>query len=66
MYVLLFHTPSHVWPEFNKLLSIVYCLLMDVNGIADLVIIVNTYLVEGLYINDKTLDVSTTLDLQRV
>ena len=21
------HTPSHVWPEFNKLLSIVYCLL---------------------------------------
>ena len=27
MYVLLLHTPSHVWPEFNKLLSIVYCLL---------------------------------------
>ena len=26
MYVLLLHTPSHVWPEFNKLLSIVYCL----------------------------------------
>ena len=25
-YVLL-HTQSHVWPEFNKLLSIVYCLL---------------------------------------
>ena len=25
MYVLLLHTPSHVWPEFNKLLSIVYC-----------------------------------------
>ena len=24
MYVLLLHTPSHVWPEFNKLLSIVY------------------------------------------
>ena len=23
MYVLLLHTPSHVWPEFNKLLSIV-------------------------------------------
>ena len=26
MYVLLLHTPSYVWPEFNKLLSIVYCL----------------------------------------
>ena len=25
MYVLLLHTPSHVWPEFNKQLSIVYC-----------------------------------------
>ena len=23
----LLHTPSHVWPEFTKLLSIVYCLL---------------------------------------
>ena len=34
---------------------------MDGNGIADLVIIVNTYPVEGLYINDETLDVSTTL-----
>ena len=32
-------------------------------GIADLVIIVNTYPVEGLYINDKPLDVSTTLML---
>ena len=29
MYVLLLHTPSHVWPEFNKLLSIVYCLLAN-------------------------------------
>ena len=34
---------------------------MDVDGIADLVIIVNTYPVEGLYINDKSLNVSTTL-----
>ena len=34
---------------------------MDFNGIADLVIIVNTHPVEGLYINDNTLDVSTTL-----
>ena len=24
----LLHTPSHVWPEFTKLLSIVYCLLV--------------------------------------
>ena len=37
---------------------------MDVDGIADLVIIVNTYPIKGLYINDKTLDVSTTLVLQ--
>ena len=37
---------------------------MSIQGIADLVIIVNTYPVEGLYINDKPLDVSTTLDLQ--
>ena len=29
MYVLLLYTPSHVWPEFNKLLSIVYCLLSN-------------------------------------
>ena len=32
---------------------------MDDNGIADLVIIVNKYPIEGLYINDKILDVST-------
>ena len=32
----------------------------DTRVIADLVIIVNTYPVEGLYMNDKSLDVSTT------
>ena len=34
---------------------------MEDRGIADLVILVNTYPVEGLYINDKSLNVSTTL-----
>ena len=32
---------------------------MDTRGIADLVIIVNMYPVEGLYINNNTLDVSS-------
>ena len=32
---------------------------IDTRGIADLVIIVNTYPVEGLYINNRSLDVST-------
>ena len=34
---------------------------MEDRGVAELVIIVNKYPVEGLYINDKSLDVSTTL-----
>ena len=33
MYVLLLHTPSHVGPEFIKLLSIVYCHLGGVSDI---------------------------------
>ena len=37
---------------------------MGSTGIADLVILVNTYPVEGLYIYDKSLDVSTAQMLQ--
>ena len=37
--------------------------LDDTRGIADLVIIVNTYPVEGLYINDKKIDVSSPTSL---
>ena len=39
---------------------------MDTYGIADLVIIVNKYPVEGLYIDEKKLDVCTILILYRL